>query len=286
MENKNTYCTVCGTENEEGYIYCKNCGAELKIKPVNPSAPPESHTGTENTGNVSYTYTPPQNSAPQPNFYGTEQKVRYSGMACDIDGITVKEMYCFVGKNANKIVPKFTKMHLTKSKTSWCWPAAVLGFFFGPIGTAVWFFYRKMYKMALIAAAVGVLLIGIIGAIGGSTVSFSDSNEQLTEALESGDITSFFDALSETSSTRSILAKNINNLINIATLVLAGLFSLKIYKDFTLQKIKEYRLRGIDRSFYYLALYDGGGTSGGMAIVGVLILFFSRGISAVVSNLL
>ena len=95
------YCRSCGTENEEKFSYCKNCGTPLRAT-------------EENSANKHRGYDP------------------YSeAMPTEIDGIATDDYCNFVGSNQNKIVKKFAKMSHTGTKVSWCLPALLLCVFFG-----------------------------------------------------------------------------------------------------------------------------------------------------------
>ena len=138
--NKNI-CSSCGTENEPEYKYCKNCGNEI----IEAQTPPETEFKAE-----------PQ--AEPVNQQQTYSKTPNGFILDNISGVPTEEVALFVGKKAYKLLPKFSKMEFTGSKISWCWPVAVLGYLFGPLGAAIWFFYRKMYKLGAIFMALSLLL--------------------------------------------------------------------------------------------------------------------------------
>ncbi len=139
-------CPDCGTENEEEYSYCKNCGAKLEIA--------ENKTEYQYNNTDSGTY--------NPNFADAKS----NGFFVDtITGIPSDEVCAFVGKKSPDILKKFSKMEVTGSKVSWCWPVAILGLLLGPIGSAIWFFYRKMYKPALILVALGLAVNVAVGVL-------------------------------------------------------------------------------------------------------------------------
>ena len=127
-------CSECGTENENDYIYCKNCGALLTAAPK-PETVPES-TAQETvpkTEHSSFRPAPAPEAAapafkPVPPVYNTENgNTGYTQSGAPApDGIPQEEIALFIGKKSVVIKPKFIKMEITNSKTSWCWPAALL----------------------------------------------------------------------------------------------------------------------------------------------------------------
>lgn len=179
-------------------------------------------------------------------------------------------------------MPKFTKMELTGSKASWCWPAAVLSFLLGPLGAAIWFFYRKMYKAAVIFMAIGVVTSATVGIIGGSIVD-SAVLESAGESFYSGDYGAFYNdieqALNSSDTLRSLAANAVDSAVNIATMIAAGVFGFYFYKRHCVNSINRYRNRQVDPRYYKIGLASIGGTSSGMAVLGVAILIL-------VSNLL
>lgn len=248
----NNICEVCQTENEPQYKYCKNCGHLL------------------NAGENSNYQNTNSNQGQTP--FSSEMHLN------DFDGVSAEEMAIFVGKNSNKILPKFEKMQITNGKTSWCWPAAILGFILGPLGSALWFFYRKMYKVAMIFVAIGAvvtLLTGTLAYVGGQTVS-----QSAVEFFLQGDIDKAFNEImssGENISTTQKMLYNFGVLIDdtacVASGILAGLFGMYFYKKFCTAKITQYRVSSPDTAFYKMGLSYTGGTSGGMLAVGIIIMF-------------
>ena len=249
---KNNICEVCQTENEPQYKYCKNCGHPLN-----------------NSENNTYQYTNPHDGQ---SPFSKEMHIN------EFDGVSAEEMAIFVGKNSNKILPKFEKMEITKSKTSWVWPAAILGFILGPLGSALWFFYRKMYKVAMIFFAIGAfvtLLTGTLAYGSGQTVP-----QSAVESFLSGDINKAIDEIAASEESMSATQKMLGNLsvviedvACVASGILAGLFGMYFYKKFCTEKITEYRISSPDTAFYKMGLSYVGGTSGGMLAVGIILMF-------------
>ncbi|MBO5725513.1 MAG: zinc ribbon domain-containing protein, partial [Clostridia bacterium] len=129
-------CQKCSCQNDERYIFCKNCGTPLIEGELYANSP------YENVGE----YTEP-----------TEQDNGVYGGA-QIDGVAVNEITLFVGKNSEKIIPKFARLDGKDGKNTWCWPAAILGGLLGFMGAALWLLYRKMYKLAFLAIGIALVL--------------------------------------------------------------------------------------------------------------------------------
>ncbi len=256
----NKICKECLTENEQEYAYCKNCGNKLEEK-----------TKKEDNINI-----PPFN----PN--STNTPFGDTG----VEEISAEELSLFIGKKASNILPKFQKMELTNSKISWCWPVAVLSFFFGPFGAALWFFYRKMYKNALIFSVIGAAISIIV-----SLLTFNESNalfDNVTQAILSGNfeyaITTFRN-LDTFKTAFSILATTFQNLVEIATTIYTGIFGYNLYKKHCLEKIRVYKNSQTDNRFYKMGIAAIGGVSSGMLVLGLLIMFGTDYLISFVSTL-
>lgn len=265
MENNNIYCTECGEKNSNEYQFCKNCGAPLKkAAPIKSElADNGTQTGGYNANNTYNAYNAYTAS------YGTEY--------INIDGIPKDEIALFVGKKAPDIVRKFDSMQLSNSKVSWCWPVAVLSFFFGPLGAALWFFYRKMYKNAFILAAIGAVTTVLLTILRGDYLD-------LSEVIESG-VLSVGELANAVSNWRTALAESLDTIINITCAVLLGIFSFNIYKGFVVNRIKEYRQKNSDPRYYRMGISVVGGTSGGMVWVGILLIFSVNALSNILNQL-
>lgn len=262
--NKNI-CEVCGTENEEEYKYCKNCGSSLKQQ------------ATENEPEGSAT---PLNEEPVVN--------NSFNITNDFDGVSAQEMAIFVGKKAEKILPKFSKMQLIDSKVSWAWPVAILGYFLGPMGSALWFFYRKMYKPAVILAVIGAVITIITGVMslgGGELIpeaainAFAEGNfEQAFEIFNNG-----ADDVTISQKILDASASFIKETANILTCVITGIYGYYIYKKHCIKKITEYRALIADNRFYKIGLASVGGQSVGMLVVGILLMVAAESVVNFVS---
>ncbi len=255
------FCSECGTENESEFIYCKNCGNQLK--PLKNEIEGQGF----------------QNQNPEPT-------TSFSNDAL-IEGIPSEEISIFIGKKQANILPKFLKMEYSGSKISWCWPAAILSFLLGPFGASIWFFYRKMYKPAIIFTGLGAIITAITTALTfGET---STTLEALVDAFSSADrnaIINAFENISPTETILTIIASAIEEIANIATLLFSGLFGFYIYKNHCVSKIKDYKNRIADERYYKIGLSAIGGVSEGMLALGIILMFVSQYIISIISSIL
>lgn len=289
-------CSECGVANENEYVYCKNCGAPLVKKQPEPE--PEfigNEADNTNGGQAGFAQSPEQGApfggyTPPPyeaQGYGGQYSPYNTYTAYAIDGIPAEDVAFFVGKKSAEIMPKFMKMEITHSKVSWCWPAAILGFIFGPFGAALWFFYRKMYKIALILLAAGTVLTFTTTALTYDTNSESISS--IFESITEGNTEDLLDAIENAGSGRTaldLLASGLEDLASLATCVLCGLFGFYAYKNHCVKSIKGFLQNGIDQRYYRMGLASLGGVSGGMLAVGIITMFVVQNIASVATVIL
>ena len=184
-------------------------------------------------------------------------------------------------------MPKFIKMEISHSKTSWCWPAAILGFILGPIGAALWFLYRKMYKIGILLLAAGTVLTFTVAALTYNTNSAGLSN--VFEAIAEGDLGAVTDALNNISGTQTVLdviASGLENIADLAACILSGLFGYYAYKEHCVKSIRSFRQNGIDPRYYRIGLASLGGVSGGMLAVGIISMVVIQNIASAITVLL
>ena len=282
-------CAECGTENESDYIYCKNCGAPLtktetepELTENDPQTEASPQSGFESSAGAGG-YTPPY-SAPD---YGAQYSPYNTYTSYAIEGIPAEDVAFFVGKKSAEIMPKFMKMEITHSKVSWCWPAAILGFIFGPLGAALWFFYRKMYKIALILLAMGTVFTFTTTALTYDTNS--ESIGSIFESITEGDENALLDAFENIGSSETVLdlvASGIEDLANLASCIVCGLFGFYEYKKHCVKSIKGFMQNGIDQRYYRMGLASLGGVSGGMLAVGIISMIVIQNIASTVTVIL
>lgn len=254
---ENLKCPECGTVNEAEYVYCKNCGAALC-----ENSQQQSRNGNSEAKNGN------------PHFeYAVDS----------INGIPREEVAAFIGQKAFKILPKLSKMEITRSRASWCWPAAILGFIFGPIGSALWFFYRKMYKPAFLLTAIGALLTfaTTLMTLNTATVDI----DSLFSSFSQGNINGIIDSVAVEETVLSTLASIIDDAATLGSGILCGLFGYYIYKKHCISKICKFRGLQTDSRYYTLGLAAVGGTSGGMLAVGIVIMLAVSYASGFISTL-
>ncbi len=282
-------CEKCGTENEEKYKYCKNCGNFLNVQTdsaeqIHQLEQEQQTTATE-SANQDSTY----GQTTQGNATFKNQGLGYFTVD-DFGGVSAEEMSFFIGKKADKFLPKFSKMELTDSKISWCWPAAILGYLFGPLGSAFWFFYRKMYKPAVIFSIIGAIVIILTSALG-----FNASNNIMESIADVTDFESLISAFQESVNSseittgdvlRSIVSSAISSLADIAACVVAGMYGMYFYKTHCKRRIVQYRSLIADQRYYKIGLASVGGTSVGMVILGIALYFAASEIGSIIAMLL
>ena len=224
-------CPFCKTVNEDEYVYCKNCGNLL-----------ESRENTQDS-NVNYT---------------TFRSFENENTLPVIDGVPTEDIAAFVGVKAPVFLRKFVKSEIVGSKTDWNWPVAVLSFFMGPCGAALWFLYRKMYKTGLL-----LLILGLPILFGPTVINYY-----------SGNLSSF---LVETAS--SNISAGVNSLllftfqgIKLLSAIVLSLFADSWYKSFAVKKIKVFNASA-DARYYRFGLSAIGGTSGGALALGIIFIF-------------
>lgn len=285
MDNKIIICSNCSTENEEKYDYCKNCGTKLEKKSFEPKndffseTEPLKDNDTYEKGSQNANYSTQQNYSqyynqpyPNGNIYVET-----------INGIPYGEVSTFIGQKAPKYMNTFAKMEITGVKTAWHWPTAILGFFWGPLGAALWFFYRKMYKPALILSIIGVIVTVITAIIMGPVDLYGEIIDILSgvtqpEALESA-------TLNETT-LRTLIANLLSGFVSLGTLIICGIFTHGWYKQHIHNTILKYRSSNVNMRYYQMGLMSLGGTSGGMLALGIAIMFFAENITSIVFSVI
>ena len=226
-------CPFCKTVNEDEYVYCKNCGNLLE----NRDNGYDSDVNYTTFGNFENGYTLPV-----------------------IDGVPTEDIAAFVGAKAPVFIRKFVKSEVIGSKTDWNWPVAVLSFFMGPCGAALWFLYRKMYKIGLL-----LLIFGFPIFFGPTVINYY-----------SGNLSGF---LVETSALPSNIGAGLNSVllfavqgVKLLSAIVLSLFADSWYKSFTVRRIKLFHASA-DARYYRFGLSAIGGTSGGALALGIVFIF-------------
>ncbi len=253
---ENNVCNYCATVNELKYKYCKNCGNGIIVE------------GEKNKRTQSEEFD--NNSVDNINELDEDT----------ILGVSTEELAAFVGKKANKILPRFKKMNMSNSEISWCLPPAVLGFLFGPLGAACWFLFRKMKKPAFVLVAIGLLLNGFFG-FGIIVADIIILTERLL--LEGMDSLAF--VLKEWLVSQFFTAFNVSAFVSVLCAAVCGCFGFHYYKNHCVKRIIKYRNLQADLRYYKMGLASIGGVSGMNAVVGVVIMIVILSIPELISGL-
>lgn len=282
--NNNIICPECSTVNEPQYEYCKNCGTKLKATPQSDETPksepftPEQHHNPNN-GEQQQTHTDnssqnSQNNADVNNSYS-------SWMPNEIDGVPFNEVVLYTGHKSTDLIGRFIKMKNLNQKTSWSWPLALIAFFFGFTGSAVWLFYRKMYKLALIVLAVAVVfstasILIVDASIGNPSVEIDAiMNDYINGKITDTEyLNAFFDMFFSIFTPMYFVTSFISWVISITYSILFGLFAVPLYKKHTINSIKRFKASCVQPEYYHYALRTLGGTSTGMLAVGIAACVF------------
>ncbi len=229
-------CPNCREENEEKYEYCKNCGTPIDFSAeLNEEPELEKATIPEEFDDRGVF------AGETVNHLNNGEKSIYSDAAYPqfLGATPVKEYEIFIGKNAREIVLKL-RAFLCGKKVNVCWPPALLSLLMGPIGTAFWCFYRKMYKMGVVFAAIAFL-------------SFAANDLFVPSRLQ-------------------IIA---TWGISLLSALISGLFSYGWYYRFSKKKITSLRSRhlgGDDPYFHYALEYTGGTSLGSVMMLSFLCI--------------
>lgn len=281
MDKEMIICSNCGTENEDKYDYCKNCGTKLQKESsetanssFNENIPHEENTSYENQEHSQSDYT-------KQNYSQYYQQTTPDGNTYveTINGIPYGEVSVFVGTKAPKYMNTFAKMEITGAKTSWHWPTAVLSFFMGPLGAALWFFYRKMYKPAVILSIIGVIITAVSALIIGPVASSADVIDIILNISQPENLDA--EVLKE-ATLRGEIANLITGFVSLASLLICGLLTHNWYKEHIHNTILKYRSSNVDMRYYQMGLMSIGGTSGGMLALGIAIMLFAENITSIV----
>lgn len=153
-------CPNCGAHNPAGAHFCNHCGVPLPDHPQNAGQQPGAQGGANAAQRPIYenpNYEGPNprrdNAAPHIDAYTAGPDGLYRrevGPDDPIDGIKARDWATFVGPSSLYYLMQFFRMEQTHHKVSLSFSA----FLFGPI----YFFYRKMWKLGALFAALDLLV--------------------------------------------------------------------------------------------------------------------------------
>lgn len=289
---KNRICKRCGTENEPEYNYCKNCGStfdEIEEKPENNQFPDsnESQTSTIFTQPVFEEIPFAKEENHLQNAYTAQSADEFhSGFV--IDGIPEEDIALFVGAKAQKICTSFRKMEISHKKVSWCWPVAILSFVLGPLGAALWFLYRKMYKIGFLLLGIGAITEFLTDGVM-DTAGSSQAYESLLSAFMLGGTNQLISELNDfnfVSFLPQLIALLVKNTIYLAIATVTGLYTFNYYKNHCVKKIRSFINNIPDRRYYRVGLAAIGGVSGGMLAFGIICIVIITELISLISVLI
>lgn len=174
----------------------------------------------------------------------------------DIDGVSAKEIKCFVGVNAQRYLPKFKAM-TQKKKTSWNWAAFLI--------PHVWFFYRKMhlpgilFSLLLLASSVFMFPLATIVSTfpQEATASTAVLARYLAENLSS--INPLYLGLAAFSGISELVIR-----------IIAGFTGDRFYKKTVVSSIKKVKAKAENDLPLELALAKQGGINLFLGLIGLL----------------
>ncbi len=181
MQQNVKICPYCGCVGGPDYVFCAKCGRTLPLTPE--YTPPAAWQATSSS--------PYQAAEPVTQATATVEPTvsRDDVYECchdggrvmyekELDGVPTAEVSDYIGKNRNRILPKFFKQSYG-AKGGWNW----MVFLFGVLGVPfVWFFYRKMKKQGVIALLLTFALTACTALTYG--VAFGSLEEPATEYFE------------------------------------------------------------------------------------------------------
>ena len=174
----------------------------------------------------------------------------------DIEGVTAKDIKCFVGANTQRYLPRFKAMAENK-KNSWNWAAFLV--------PHVWFFYRKMYlpgilfSLLLLVASLFLLpLSAVISTLPQeATASTAILARYLAENLSSIDALPLYLAV-------------FSSILELVIRIVAGFTGDKLYKKAVIAGIKKVKASEENDLPLELALAKKGGVNIFSGLIGIM----------------
>ncbi len=273
-------CQNCHAPNYSNDMYCRVCHAPLKGNAADAGKSEGNGFGGNFDG------TNDSRDGANARFDVNEEMLfdsfnRYGGLNPDstIDDIPVREYAAFVGgKTPGRIVRKVATLER--------YGRTVVPIFGGVFGV-VWFFYRKMTKVGAVISAImltlclaaGLLQItdaykdmikesaALTAQLSDGTISVSDMRDRIVEIQEE-----YFSAgRTDAERTREKVSEVLYALVFYSVPVIGFFCGISIYRTDVRKKILRAREQCSDMPSYMNELQLRGGTSAGLALVGILV---------------
>ena len=267
-------CPSCGAPNYGNDIYCMRCGARLddEPSPMKNDDPDDAYDDYDDDA-----YDDVDVGAIRNDFN------RFGGISpnAPVDGIPCWEYAEYVGgSKPGKIVRKVSTMERFGRKLSWMWAALI----FGPI----WFFWRKMKKEGAVLAIIMIFLAACMGIsqLDSITVDYYKKTIDLMQQATTGQLSIaelqeqmaanqeayVNEELEHGSRARGLLTSALEYCVMVGMPILCSLLAVPLYRKKVKADIMEIRGRCGSMDEYTNTLRAEGGTSAGLAVLGVILM--------------
>ena len=256
-------CSRCGALNPAQGLFCEVCGNPLRTtqqpNPNDPARDPKNHYHGNAGVNIG-----PENPAgrgmqtPPPMMEYNPFTTPFGGVNPDekIDDVPVRDVAIFVGQNTPYFIPKFKQM---SDKTGGMFFNFAAMFFHG-----FYFLYRKMYLW-------GLLFLIVMFAL--STPSLLMYIDTIRKVLDPNAAAWF-------NSDQLIVLGNTLSMVSVVVRFVCGILANRLYKNYTMQKIKKIQEEYPDHDAYVAALTKQGSISSKLIVVCVIGYFVLVGASS------
>ena len=267
-------CPSCGAPNYGNDIYCMRCGARLdgEPSPMKNDDPDDAYDDYDDDA-----YDDVDVGAIRDDFN------RFGGISpnAPVDGIPCWEYAEYVGgSKPGKIVRKVSTMERFGRKLSWMWAALI----FGPI----WFFWRKMKKEGAVLTIIMIFLAACMGIsqLDSITVDYYKKTIDLMQQATTGQLSIaelqeqmaanqeayVNEELEHGSRARGLLTSALEYCVMVGMPILCSLLAVPLYRKKVKADIMEIRGRCGSMDEYTNTLRAEGGTSAGLAVLGVILM--------------
>lgn len=233
-------CPDCGAVMPEGTLFCENCG-----KSLNRQTEAEKSFNNSQMPNVQVFGVPGMMGM---SISNEDMRARAEKeLAGDFDGVPYKDMAVYIGPNAQYYIYKFKKMAENPKYKPFNWTACLF--------TPLWFLFRKMWKMALITAAINfitsvpaLIIMGVDMGVFSSALMFT--------GIET--------------------AADVMSVISIAASVAFGYMAVPMYRKDTIKRLKKLKEEagGNIETYYRNVMRQAGPSKIGMVCVALFVVFY------------